>query len=159
MFSCSQRSSKQKGSTSQCSWKGLCPGPSWAVVCSHRSCPISCCRGCSGHQALGFCAFHGSSNQCGRFLSCCEVFTSTFCCLAISRCVSGVRGTGLCHHSRAGHWEHRCVTPDFTGAGEQTGKHLHVPSPCKSVPIDNKLDPLWLQNELCHPNQRLKWSK
>lgn len=71
-----------------------------------------------------------------------------------------LRGKGLCNHSRAGHWEHRDVTPDFTGAGEQTERHLLVHSPpCKSVPIENKLDPLWLQNELCHPNQRLKQSK
>lgn len=71
-----------------------------------------------------------------------------------------LRARGLCHPSRAAHWEHRHITPGFAGAGEQTGRHLRVPSPpCKSVPMDNKSNPLWLQNELCHPNQRLKQSK
>lgn len=143
MFSSSQRSYKQKGNTPQCSWKDLCPGPSWAVMWSHMSCGISCCRGCTVHQAglgdsFGILCLSWKQQPVCRVPLVLWGFISTFCCLDISRHVSGVAaalhwGEGGCVITPGLGTGSTHITPDFTGAGEQTGRHLHVPSPpCKT---------------------------
>lgn len=159
MFSCPQRSYKEKGSTPQ--WKGLCPGPSWAVM---WGCQI---RGCTVHQP-GLRDSFGILWLSWKQQPVCRVplmlWGVHIHLLLLGSLQVGVRsgtilssGEGAVSSLQSSNWEHRHITPHFTGAGEQTWRRLHVPSPpCQSVSIDNKLD---LQNELSHPNQQLKQSK
>lgn len=144
---------------------GLVSAPSWAVMWDHRSF-LSCSEAALGTgwaqgQLWHFVAFMEAAAASVQGSSCAlggsHPLSAAWTFPGVCQECPEPRGRGcVLTQCRAGHWEHTHHPRPPWGRGANT-KHLHVPSPpCKS---DIKLDPLWLQNELCHPNQRLKQSK